>query len=184
MRKQQYPEPTVGALIFNQEGKALLVKSHKWRNKYCVPGGHIELGETMEDALRREIKEETGLPLEPYTRRLIEGLRPEVASDPIEIKFDSRGLVTAVVQDATTGDVLMVAWMNAEALRLTRETGEAHFWSRSRKEMWRKGATSGNVLRVREIRVDCDADTLLLRVSPAGPACHTGARSCFFRTLE
>jgi phosphoribosyl-AMP cyclohydrolase len=78
----------------------------------------------------------------------------------------------------------MVAWMNAEALRLTRATGEAHFWSRSRNELWRKGATSGNVLLVAEIRVDCDADTLLLRVRPAGPACHTGARSCFFRPLE
>jgi phosphoribosyl-AMP cyclohydrolase len=93
-------------------------------------------------------------------------------------------LIPAVAQDAKSGEVLMVAWMNAEALRLTRETGEAHFWSRSRGALWRKGATSGNVLRVEEIRVDCDADTLLLRVLPAGPACHTGARSCFFRVLE
>jgi phosphoribosyl-AMP cyclohydrolase len=101
----------------------------------------------------------------------------------MELKYDSRGLITAVAQDAESGEVLMVAWMNAEALRLTRETGEAHFWSRSRSELWHKGATSGNVLRVEEIRVDCDGDTLLLRVRPAGPACHTGARSCFFRTL-
>lgn len=101
-----------------------------------------------------------------------------------DLKFDTNGLITAVVQDAETGEVLMVAWMNAEAVRLTRETGEAHFWSRSRKELWRKGATSGNVMRVEEIRVDCDADTLLLRVSPAGPACHTGERTCFSRTLE
>jgi phosphoribosyl-AMP cyclohydrolase len=78
----------------------------------------------------------------------------------------------------------MVAWMNAEALRRTRETGEAWFWSRSRAELWRKGATSGNTMRVREIRVDCDADTLLLKVTPAGPACHTGERSCFYRTLD
>ncbi len=102
----------------------------------------------------------------------------------MELKYNSRGLIPAVAQDAKSGEVLMVAWMNAEALRLTRETGEAHFWSRSRGALWRKGATSGNVLRVEEIRVDCDADTLLLRVLPAGPACHTGARSCFFRVLE
>ena len=102
----------------------------------------------------------------------------------MHLKYDSHGLIPAVAQDAESGEVLMVAWMNAEALRLTRATGEAHFWSRSRGELWHKGATSGNVLRVAEIRVDCDADTLLLRVRPAGPACHTGARSCFFRTLE
>ena len=102
----------------------------------------------------------------------------------MELKYDASGLIPAVAQDAESGEVLMVAWMNAEALRLTRVTGEAHFWSRSRNELWHKGATSGNVLRVSEIRVDCDADTLLLRVRPAGPACHTGARSCFFRILE
>ena len=102
----------------------------------------------------------------------------------MELKYDASGLIPAVAQDAESGEVLMVAWMNAEALRLTRATGEAHFWSRSRGELWHKGATSGNVLRVAEIQVDCDADTLLLRVHPAGPACHTGARSCFFRTLE
>jgi phosphoribosyl-AMP cyclohydrolase len=102
----------------------------------------------------------------------------------MELKYDMQGLIPAVAQDAESGEVLMVAWMNAEALRLTRASGEAHFWSRSRGELWRKGATSGNVLRVEEIRVDCDADTLLLRVRPAGPACHTGARSCFFRVLE
>ena len=100
------------------------------------------------------------------------------------LKWDDRGLITAVVQDATTNAVLMVAWMNADALRLTQESGEAHFWSRSRGELWHKGATSGNVMRVIELRVDCDADTLLLRVDPAGPACHTGATSCFYRTLK
>jgi phosphoribosyl-AMP cyclohydrolase/phosphoribosyl-ATP pyrophosphohydrolase/phosphoribosyl-AMP cyclohydrolase len=99
------------------------------------------------------------------------------------IKWDDRGLVPAVVQDADDGTVLMVAWMNATALRATLETGEAHFWSRSRKVLWRKGATSGNVQHVVEVRVDCDADTLLVRVHPAGPACHTGARSCFFRAF-
>jgi phosphoribosyl-AMP cyclohydrolase len=100
------------------------------------------------------------------------------------IKWDDRGLITAVVQDATTNAVLMVAWMNAEALRMTESTGEAHFWSRSRSELWHKGATSGNIMRVVDLRVDCDADTLLLRVDPAGPACHTGETSCFFRTLK
>jgi phosphoribosyl-AMP cyclohydrolase len=101
----------------------------------------------------------------------------------IDLRFDDRGLIAAVVQDATTGRVLMVAWMNADALRLTQTTGEAHFWSRSRGELWHKGATSGNVQRVREIRYDCDGDALLLLVDPTGPACHTGATSCFYRTL-
>ena len=99
------------------------------------------------------------------------------------IRFDDRGLVTAVVQDRSTHEVLMVAWMNQDALRLTQETGQAHFWSRTRQEMWRKGATSGHVLHVQEIWVDCDADTLLLLVDPAGPACHTNHRSCFFRRI-
>lgn len=102
----------------------------------------------------------------------------------MELKYDERGLITAVVQDATSNEVLMVAWMNAEALRLTQESGEAWFWSRSRNELWHKGATSGNVMRVRELRVDCDADTLLLKVDAAGPACHTGERSCFYRLLD
>ncbi len=101
-----------------------------------------------------------------------------------ELHWDDRGLITAVVQDAATNAVLMVAWMNADALRLTEATGEAHFWSRSRGELWHKGATSGNIMRVVDLRVDCDADTLLLRVIPAGPACHTGETSCFFRTLK
>ncbi len=101
----------------------------------------------------------------------------------MDLKFDDRGLIPAVVQAAATGEVLMVAWMNAESLRLTQETGETHFWSRSRQELWHKGATSGNTQRVREMWVDCDADTLLVKVDPAGPACHTGQRSCFFRRL-
>ncbi|MGQ9768458.1 MAG: phosphoribosyl-AMP cyclohydrolase, partial [Anaerolineae bacterium] len=96
----------------------------------------------------------------------------------------AHGLIPAVVQDARTLQVLMVAWMDADALERTRATGEAHFWSRSRQALWRKGETSGNVMRVREIRVDCDADTLLLLVDPAGPACHTGSVSCFYRLLE
>lgn len=101
----------------------------------------------------------------------------------MKLKFDKRGLIPAVVQDAATRQVLMVAWMNAESLRLTQETGQTHFWSRSRQELWHKGGTSGNVQRVQEIRVDCDADTLLVLVEPAGPACHTGEVSCFFREL-
>ena len=101
-----------------------------------------------------------------------------------ELKFDERGLITAVIQHAHTYQVLMVAWMNADSLRLTQETGETHFWSRSRQELWHKGGTSGNVQRVREIRYDCDGDTLLLLVEPAGPACHTGEESCFYRRLE
>ena len=101
-----------------------------------------------------------------------------------EIKFDSNGLIPAIVQDSKTKDVLMMAWMNAESLRLTIEKGETVFWSRSRQEIWHKGATSGNVQKVVEIRVDCDSDTLLVLVEPAGPACHTGERSCFFRELE
>jgi phosphoribosyl-AMP cyclohydrolase len=100
------------------------------------------------------------------------------------LKYDQNGLIPAVVQDASTNEVLMVAWMNAEAVELTRQTGEAYFWSRSRQALWHKGETSGNVQIVREIRVDCDLDTLLLRVEAAGPACHTGKRSCFYRSLE
>lgn len=100
------------------------------------------------------------------------------------LQFDANGLIPVVVQDAQTDQVLMVAWMNAQALELTRQTGEAHFWSRSRQSLWRKGETSGSVMKVREIRVDCDLDTLLLRVDPAGPACHTGEQSCFYRRLE
>ena len=110
--------------------------------------------------------------------------QPSTFNLQLELKYDDRGLITTVVQDVHTGEVLMVAWMNAEALRLTLESEQAHFWSRSRGKLWHKGATSGNFLNVREIRVDCDADTLLLKVDPVGPACHTGERSCFFRVLE
>lgn len=104
--------------------------------------------------------------------------------DDIPLRFDDRGLIPAVIQDMATGEVLMMAWMNAAALDLTLQTGETHFWSRSRQTMWHKGATSGNVQRVTEIRYDCDGDTLLVLIEPAGPACHTGQRTCFFRRLE
>ncbi|MGQ9834007.1 MAG: phosphoribosyl-AMP cyclohydrolase [Candidatus Villigracilaceae bacterium] len=100
-----------------------------------------------------------------------------------KIKFDANGLVPAIVQDAETNEVLMLAYMNAEALRLTLETGETVFWSRSRGELWHKGATSGNLQRVVEIHVDCDEDALLVKVHPAGPACHTGNRTCFYRNI-
>ena len=99
-------------------------------------------------------------------------------------KWDANGLITGVVTDAASGELLMVAHLNAEALRLTLETGEAHFWSRSRGRLWKKGETSGNVLRVVEARIDCDQDALWLRVEAAGPACHTGARSCFYSRVE
>jgi len=101
--------------------------------------------------------------------------------DDSEIAFDERGLVPCVVQDWRTGEVLTLAYMNAEALALTRQTGEMHFFSRSRQELWHKGATSGNTQKVKAIRYDCDADALLALVEPAGPACHTGERSCFHR---
>ncbi len=99
-------------------------------------------------------------------------------------KFDSAGLLTAVVTDSLSGAVLMVAFMDAEALAQTRATGLAHFHSRSRGRLWMKGESSGHVLQVRQILVDCDQDALVLKVQPAGPACHTGAATCFFRTLE
>lgn len=101
-----------------------------------------------------------------------------------QIKYDSNGLVPCIVQDAKTLEVLMMAWMNAESLRLTIETGDTVFWSRSRGELWHKGETSGNTQRVVELRYDCDADTLLAIVEPAGPACHTGNRSCFYRKID
>ena len=104
-----------------------------------------------------------------------------MALDP---RYDANGLVTAVAPDAATGEVLMLAHMNREALAATLASGEATFWSRSRGRLWKKGETSGNVLRVVEARIDCDQDAVWLRVEAAGPACHTGARSCFYRRIE
>ncbi len=100
-----------------------------------------------------------------------------------EVRFDDRGLVAAVAQDDATGDVLMVAWMDREALERTVESGDVHYHSRSRGKLWRKGETSGNTQHLVSLSVDCDGDALLLRVDQKGPACHTGERSCFFRTL-
>jgi phosphoribosyl-ATP pyrophosphohydrolase/phosphoribosyl-AMP cyclohydrolase len=101
--------------------------------------------------------------------------------DDADVAFDEHGLVPCILQDWHTGEVLTLAWMNAESLALTRQTGEIHFYSRSRRELWHKGATSGNTMAVRAIRYDCDGDALLALVEPAGPACHTGERTCFHR---
>jgi phosphoribosyl-AMP cyclohydrolase len=106
-----------------------------------------------------------------------------MSADLSALTWNDKGLIPAIVQQHDTGEVLMVAWMNEESLAKTLESSETWFWSRSRKELWHKGATSGNTQRVVEVRFDCDADTLLVLVDAAGPACHTGERSCFFRVL-
>ncbi len=111
-------------------------------------------------------------------------METETAVAGVEIAFDDSGLVPCVTQDWSTGEVLSLAYMNREALDRTLDSGEVHFWSRSRGELWRKGETSGNVQRLRSLRYDCDADALLALVEPAGPACHTGERTCFYRVLE
>ncbi len=103
---------------------------------------------------------------------------------PNNLKYDEKGLIPAVIQDASTGEVLMVAYMNAESLKRSVESGRTWFWSRSRQKFWQKGETSGNVQRIREILYDCDQDTLLVKVDQTGPACHTGSRSCFFRSFS
>jgi phosphoribosyl-AMP cyclohydrolase len=102
----------------------------------------------------------------------------------MDLKFDENGLIPAIVQDAIAKDVLMMAWMNADSLQKTIATGETWFWSRSRQELWHKGGTSGNTQKIIELRYDCDADSLLVLVEAAGPACHTGERSCFYRKLS
>ena len=107
-----------------------------------------------------------------------------VSLDASRVKFDAVGLVPCVVQQEGTGEVLMVAWMSEESLRLTIKTGTTWFWSRSRQELWNKGATSGNVQQVKHLLVDCDGDTLVAVVDSPGPACHTGHRSCFFREIK
>ncbi|MBI1881027.1 MAG: phosphoribosyl-AMP cyclohydrolase [Chloroflexi bacterium] len=104
--------------------------------------------------------------------------------DVSNLKFNEVGLIPVIIQDATSNQVLMLAWMNQASLRLTLEQGETWFWSRSRDELWHKGATSGNIQKVRQIYYDCDGDTLLIKVDAAGPACHTGEVSCFFTRLQ
>ena len=108
----------------------------------------------------------------------------QTARDAAKVRFDEKGLVPCVMQDARSGEVLTLAYMNEESLLLTLDTREIHFYSRNRREIWHKGATSGNVQRVRQIRYDCDGDALVALVDPVGPACHTGERSCFYRDLE
>jgi phosphoribosyl-AMP cyclohydrolase len=103
---------------------------------------------------------------------------------PPDLKFDEKGLIPAVVQEWKTGEVLMVAYMNAESLKRTVESGLTWYWSRSRQKFWQKGETSGNIQRVKDILYDCDMDTLLIKVEQTGPACHTGERSCFFRRFS
>lgn len=121
----------------------------------------------------------TGFPTAPDQKTLEQGAK-------LTPRFDENGLIAAVVTHAETGEVLMLAWMNAEALTRTMETGEAWYWSRSRQELWHKGATSGQVQVLEELRIDCDQDAVWLKVWPQGDghACHTGARSCFYRTVE
>lgn len=119
---------------------------------------------------------------EPVEPVVLEGTAN--VADQLGVRFDERGLVPCVVQQQGTGEVLMMAWMNAESLALTVSTGTTWFWSRSRQELWNKGATSGNVQHVKRLLFDCDADTLLVVVDSAGPACHTGYRSCFYREVQ
>jgi phosphoribosyl-AMP cyclohydrolase len=104
--------------------------------------------------------------------------------DRLTPRFNADGLIAAIAQDAKTGEVLMLAWMNAEALRLTIETGQAVYWSRSRQALWRKGETSGHTQTVLEMHIDCDQDAVLLKVAQSGPACHTGAQRCFYRQID
>jgi len=105
--------------------------------------------------------------------------------EPSELKYDDKGLIPAIVQEADTGEVMMLAYMNSDSLRMTLETGYTHFWSRSRQEFWKKGATSGELQEVREVFYDCDRDTLLIKViQHGGGACHTGERTCFFSRME
>lgn len=119
---------------------------------------------------------------EPVEPVVLEGTAN--VADQLGVRFDERGLVPCVVQQQGTGEVLMMAWMNAESLALTVSTGTTWFWSRSRQELWNKGATSGNVQHVKRLLFDCDADTLLVTVDSVGPACHTGHRSCFYREVK
>ena len=119
---------------------------------------------------------------EPVEPVVLEGTAN--VADQLGVRFDERGLVPCVVQQQGTGEVLMMAWMNAESLALTVTTGTTWFWSRSRQELWNKGATSGNVQHVKRLLFDCDADTLLVIVDSVGPACHTGHRSCFYREVQ
>jgi phosphoribosyl-AMP cyclohydrolase len=109
--------------------------------------------------------------------------KPDIKNILSQISFDERGLVPAIAQDAETGEVLMMAWMNAEAVQKTLETGQVHYWSRSRQSMWRKGETSGHTQTLQSFNIDCDGDTILVLVEQIGPACHTGEHTCFFNKI-
>lgn len=102
----------------------------------------------------------------------------------MELKFNEQGLIPAIIQDYNTGEVLMLAYMNEESLKITMDSGKATFWSRSRNKLWTKGETSGNFLYIKELYYDCDMDTLLFKVTPKGPACHTGNRTCFYTKID
>lgn len=104
--------------------------------------------------------------------------------DPLSLKYNAAGLIPAIAQDSTSGEVLMMAWMNAESIKRTLESGEVTYWSRSRQEFWVKGATSGNTQKLVDFRVDCDRDCLLVEVQQTGPACHTGRRTCFYTSVQ
>jgi phosphoribosyl-AMP cyclohydrolase len=135
------------------------------------------------------IVQQAGTPAAPPRNNRKDGAIPATdtereTSSAFAPKFDASGLLAAIVQHAETGEVLMFAFMDAEALAATRETGLAHFHSRSRERLWMKGETSGHVLRVQQVLVDCDQDALVIKALPEGPACHTGARSCFYRALD
>jgi phosphoribosyl-ATP pyrophosphohydrolase/phosphoribosyl-AMP cyclohydrolase len=117
-------------------------------------------------------------------RNVIFASRPMTQRQVLQLKFDALGLIPAIIQDALSGRVLMLGWMNEEALQRTLRSGDVWFWSRQRQALWRKGETSGHVLRVREVRADCDADCLLVRAEPAGPTCHTGQASCFWQDVD
>ena len=109
--------------------------------------------------------------------------QPDVAAVVKQIKFDERGLVPVIAQEATTGEVLMLAWMNPESIKMTLETRDVTYWSRSRGALWRKGETSGHTQKLVDFAIDCDGDTLLIRVQQTGPACHTGEKTCFFNKI-
>lgn len=110
-------------------------------------------------------------------------MKYDIAEILKQVKFDENGLLAAIAQDYVTGEVLMMAWMNADSLEKTLETGQVHYWSRSRGSLWRKGETSGHTQTLKECFIDCDGDTILVKIEQVGAACHTGARSCFFKKI-
>jgi phosphoribosyl-AMP cyclohydrolase len=172
-RADRLPAPRTAPIAEPAAGRRRLGRE---RTADGAPVGCVATAATRSDAITVDP------PLEAGDDRPEEPVPPAVA--PAELRFDDRGLLPAVVQQHDTGEVLMVAWMDAEALERTQRTGQTWFYSRSREELWHKGATSGNTQRVVEVRVDCDADVLLVLVDQGeGVACHTGERTCFHRQL-